>query len=130
MPDAAELEAAQTLAVNVADHLRAAVHNLGANDGMKLLEQSVYASGLSEASARELGELARELWTGAFDAMVREATGRWQEDEARRGRGEDLGEPVRMRFGAYFYREQELEEPATADRAAAAQANRGAGDAA
>lgn len=130
VPDAAELEAAQTLAVNVADHLRAAVHNLGADAGMKLLEQSVYASGLSAASAGELGELARDLWSGAFNAMVSEATTRWQDDEARRGRGEDLGEPVRMRFGAYFYREQEPEEPATAERAAAVQANRGAGDAA
>ena len=92
--------AAQTLAVNAADHLAAAVHNLGVGQqGFKFLEQSVYANGLSEDSGLKLAAVARDLWAPAFDGMVAAATECVRADNAR----EDT--PYRMRFGVYYYHE-------------------------
>lgn len=102
--------AAQTLAVNVADHLNAAVHNLAAPDGARLLEQSVYAYGLSPASAEALGELARDLWAAAFEAMAQAATARLVGDDAAREASPVALPRERMRFGAYYYRESESSE--------------------
>jgi hypothetical protein len=107
----AELEAAQTLGVNVADHLNAAVHNLSGRDSARFLEQSVFACGLSPASGERLGELARELWSPAFTAMVQAATARLAEDDAERVNSARALPRERMRFGAYFYREAEPPEP-------------------
>jgi hypothetical protein len=42
-----DADAARTLAVNTADHLCAAVHNLAAPADQRLLEQSIFADGLS-----------------------------------------------------------------------------------
>jgi len=107
----AELEAGQTLGVNVADHLNAAVHNLSGGESARFLEQSVFAYGLSPASAERLGELARELWSPAFSAMVQAATARLDDDDAERAGSARPLPRERMRFGAYYYREAEPPEP-------------------
>jgi hypothetical protein len=91
-------EMVELFAANAADHLAAAAHNLR-GDGDKFLEQSVFASGLSPRSTQQLGAVARKLWRGAFQQMVREATPRFQHD-----RSEQQGS-MRMRFGVYFYAE-------------------------
>jgi len=83
---------------NAADHLAAAVHNLR-GDGDKLLEQSVFASGLSPRSTLQLGALARRLWRSAFQQMVQEATERYQQDS------QGTQGSMRMRFGVYYYAE-------------------------
>ena len=100
VPSAAQSEMHALLAANVGDHLRAAVHNLG-GDGPRLLEQSVFADGLSVLSAEELGEVARELWADAFARMVAEATKRVELD------AEHDERPMRMRFGVYYYQEHQ-----------------------
>ncbi|MEY8689325.1 MAG: DUF6502 family protein [Leptothrix sp. (in: b-proteobacteria)] len=102
-----DANAAQTLAVNAADHLSAAVYNLQPRDGFRFLEQSVYANGLSEDSGRKLAEAARALWTPAFDGMVAAATDCVRADNQR----EDT--PLRMRFGVYYY--HEAAHPAVGD---------------
>lgn len=107
-----EQGAAQTLGVNVADHLNAAVHNLVVPDGARLLEQSVFAYGLSPASAEALGELARDLWAAAFEAMAQAATARLVGDDAAREASAVELPRERMRFGAYYYRESESGDPA------------------
>lgn len=107
----AELEAVQTLGVNVADHLNAAVHNLSGGDSGRFLEQSVFAYGLSPASAERLGEFARELWSPAFAAMVQAATARLADDDAERAASAQALPRQRMRFGTYYYREAEPPEP-------------------
>jgi hypothetical protein len=91
-------ENAGLFAGNVADHIAAAAHNLSARDA-RFLEQSVYGSGLSAASASELGQLAREIWRGAFEHMVREATRRHAADH------DHADARMRMRFGVYYYAE-------------------------
>lgn len=98
--------AAQTLAVNAADHLAAAVHNLQPAAGFKFLEQSVYANGLSDESGQKLAQVARTLWAPAFDGMVAAATECVRADNTR----EDT--PLRMRFGVYYYHESVAPAPA------------------
>jgi hypothetical protein len=82
---------------NVADHAAAAVHNL-TEPGPKLLEQSVFADGLTPRSARLLANEARALWAAAFEAMVAKARARVEADA-------DAGGTTRVRFGAYFHAE-------------------------
>lgn len=123
MPSDADVAAAHTLGVNVADHLSAAVHNLGGAPE-RYLEQSVYASGLSPASAQALAGEARELWAAAFDAMVRAATARLAQDDPARAAGQwDPAQARRMRFGVYHY--DEIEPIQEAPPAAGAGSPRG-----
>jgi hypothetical protein len=97
VPSADEAAMAELFAANGADHLSAAVHNL-TTPGPRLLEQSVFATGLSRASAEELGVLARRLWAEAFARMAEEASRRHQADQP-------AFPPHRMRFGVYYYTE-------------------------
>jgi Family of unknown function (DUF6502) len=101
--------AVRTMAVNVADHIAAAVHNLRADaPDQRQLEQSVFADGLSAESAAHLGEVARSLWDVALQGMVREARARIALD-AERGR-QPTSDPsdecnTRVRFGIYYHLE-------------------------
>jgi hypothetical protein len=88
----------ELFSANAADHLAAAVHNLR-GDGDKMLEQSVFASGLSPRSTQQLGVLARRLWRSAFQQMVQEATERFEQDS------QGTQASMRMRFGVYYYAE-------------------------
>lgn len=85
------------LTQNVADHLAAGAHNLDAEDSHRFLEQSVFAESLTAESARHLGDLARDIWAGAFERMVTEATVRVAADKSMPDAGH------RMRFGVFFY---------------------------
>lgn len=98
VPQRGHGERAMAFSANVADHIAAAVHNLGADEG-RFLENAVFGSGLTAESVAALGESARALWAPAFEQMVRDATQRF---------GHDRGQPgahMRMRFGVYFYAE-------------------------
>jgi hypothetical protein len=111
-----DADAARTLAVNTADHLCAAVHNLAAPADQRLLEQSIFADGLSTESAAFLSVRAREIWAGAFDAMVSAATARVNLDQPR----DDT--PMRMRFGVYYFHESvETDAPDPTESARPAQ---------
>lgn len=94
-PQLAEMSA--LFAANVSDHIAAAVSNLTLS-APKLLEQSVYADGLTPASIDLLQATARKAWASAFDAMVSQARERVDQDK-----GSDGGQ--RMRFGVYFFSE-------------------------
>lgn len=103
--------AVRTMAVNVADHIAAAAHNLTVDQPeQRVLEQSVFAHGLSPASTQHLGQVARRLWDVALEEMVREARTRVDLDAAR-GLEPTPGEPgeqnMRMRFGIYYHLEME-----------------------
>lgn len=102
VPSADEAAMAELFAANGADHLAAAVHNLTTTEP-RLLEQSVFASGLSRASAEELGVLARRLWAQDFARMAEEAHRRYQADR-------QTSQPHRMRFGVYYYMEPEASD--------------------
>lgn len=99
IPASGYVDMADLAASSVHDHLAAAVHNVTVGDP-KFLEQSVFADGLSPQAASELGELARQLWAGAFRTMVHEATQRTARTDAPTDGGGH-----RMRFGAYYYHE-------------------------
>ncbi|MFM2067935.1 MAG: hypothetical protein RLZZ584_2844 [Pseudomonadota bacterium] len=98
--DARHTNASQILALNTADHLSAAVHNLTRTDQQKFLEQSVYADGLSVASVQALQNVARQLWSKSFDVMVKSATDRVELDT------NDPNATSRMRFGVFYYHER------------------------
>jgi len=91
-------EMLQLFSDNVGDHLAAAARNLEGTEA-PLLEQSVYANGLSTESADALNTLSRGLWAGVFQQMVRTATLLSKQDEGVDGAAE------RVRLGMYFYRE-------------------------
>jgi len=82
---------------NAADHLAAAVSNLTLRDA-PFLEQSVYADGLTAESIDVLHQAARQAWTQAFEAVVKQARERVDGDQASDG-------ALRMRFGTYFFSE-------------------------
>lgn len=92
---------------NASDHLAAAVRNI-TQDGPKLLEQSIYADGLSPASIALLHDTARQAWAQAFETLVGRARERVEIDM-------HADADMRMRFGVYFY-----SEPVTPAQAPAA----------
>ena len=117
VPPVHDPAAVRTMAVNVADHIAAAVHNLGTDQpAARVLEQSVFASGLSPASAQYLGQVARRLWSVALEEMAREARARIEQD-ANATRGPDPTpdgpdeQDMRMRFGIYYHLETEHPNP-------------------
>ena len=97
-------------AANNADHLAAGVHNL-TSDAPKFLEQSIFATGMSEHSVTRLHEAARKVWSGAFDTMM---------DQGRRCIADDgdVADSFRMRFGVYYYSEP-TPNPVRASKSAA-----------
>lgn len=102
---------------NAGDHVATAVHNLTVA-GPPRLEQSVFADGLSAASASALSDCARAAWREAFDRFVAEARPRLDADNAA-----DLPPEARhrVRFGAYFHTEPEQDAaplPPASERAA------------
>lgn len=100
-PEPGDRKAMAIVTANAADHLNAAVHNLTSGPDARFLEQSVFASGLTEDAVMELAQLARSLWQPAFQTMVAEATRQY---EAGRGSAEPK---ARMRFGVYYYQEDQ-----------------------
>jgi Family of unknown function (DUF6502) len=101
VPTSDDAELLALFAANAGDHLAAAVHNLTTTQP-RFLEQSVFADGLSEQSAKELHKIARVLWAKAFERMVAEATKRCKADHA-------TPAPNRIRFGVYYYGEPQGE---------------------
>jgi hypothetical protein len=99
VPAAGMAETVALFSASAADHLAAAVHNLTL-DAPKFLEQSVFATGLTEASAQQLAALSRDAWAQAFARFVALATERVDHDSEADG-------VHRVRFGAYFYSEPE-----------------------
>jgi len=102
----------RTFSMHVADHIASCTANIQsarAGSDERLLENSLYGQGLSDASIAQLSQLAREVWKPAFQQMVSAAQQRYALDsqsakadtteaDASRPRG-------RMRFGVYFYSE-------------------------
>ena len=104
-PDAKNKEASQMLAVSVADHLSAGIHNLLSPDASKFLEQSVFADGLSAQSIEHLNAMARELWAQALKQIVQAATQMVQEDAG-------CVQPHRFRLGLFTFAADQDGQPA------------------
>jgi hypothetical protein len=64
--------------------------------GHRYLDQSVFADGLTEASVRELEQLANQLWRNALKTMVDAAQPLCDKDEP-------LGGTHRIRLGMYCF---------------------------
>jgi len=104
VPKEGSAEMLQLFSDNVGDHLAAAAHNLKA-DSVPMLEQSVFADGLSPESAAAMGTLARQIWSKAFHDIVRQATVLSDQDRGQPGADQ------RIRMGMYFYQGQNQDRP-------------------
>ena len=96
VPDPRHTEARQLMSGSVADHLAAGVHNLSSGADKTYLEQSVFADGLSAASARQLELLANTLWQEVLTRMVQAAVPLCEQDEP-------AGGDHRIRLGMFCY---------------------------
>lgn len=150
VPPAGSPEMLDLFGANLADHARAAVGNLLGQDPM--LEQSVFADGISAESARALSDLARKLWAQARSEMIAEALRLYDADQSRAAGaaagassagssagsstgsstvtpaasgGATNGATHRVRFGAYYWAE-DASADANADADAGAEAVPGA----
>ncbi len=95
VPKAGSSELVALFGGNVSDHAAAAVNNLLGHPSK--LEQSVFAEGITAASAQQLLELARRLWVDSRREMIEEATRLYLADQ------DGEGATHRMRFGVYFW---------------------------
>lgn len=89
-------EARELFAGSATDHLAAGIHNLSAASDRRFLEQSVFADGLSDASVRELHQLANQIWADALRRVVDAAVPLCERDE-----GEAA--PQRFRLGVFSF---------------------------
>jgi hypothetical protein len=94
VPPAGSQEALELLAGNAGDHIAAAVSNMLGEAPQ--LEQSVFAAGITAASADRLHALARTLWARARLEMIEEATRLYAADQ------DKADATQRVRFGSYF----------------------------
>jgi hypothetical protein len=97
IPESGFEEKAYYFGRNIRDHIAAGAHNLEGG-GDPFIDRSVYYSQLTEASTRELAELAERVGMDAMHAVNRRAI-ELQERDA----GENHEPPRRMNFGVYFY---------------------------
>ena len=101
-PRQGQAEMAALMADNLHDHAAAARANL--QDGANFLEQAVYVDDIGAASVEALHRESVAAWRQSMRVVLRQARQRFDADarelppEARRHR---------VRFGAYFYSEQE-----------------------
>jgi hypothetical protein len=94
-------EMLQLFSDNAGDHLAAAVHNLS-DKSTPMLEQSVYADHLTPESISVMNTLVRQIWTEAFETIVRDATVLSDQDRNR------IDANQRMRIGMYFFHGPDL----------------------
>ncbi|MEQ1598805.1 MAG: DUF6502 family protein [Methylotenera sp.] len=92
------------LAMNVHDHMSAAVSNLN-NKNEPMLERCVYYDGLTSANVELLHELARQNGMNAIKALNRRAAAlkAAQTEPGKVARRESDKANQRMNFGVYFY---------------------------
>ena len=95
VPKEGSAEILQLLADNVGDHLATAVHNVS-GIAPAMLEQSVYADSLRPQSVEAMHELARQVWSQAFQQIVHQATVLSAQDAGQPGSDQ------RVRLGMYF----------------------------
>ncbi|MGA8009004.1 MAG: DUF6502 family protein [Thiomonas sp.] len=110
VPPAGSRDLLDLFGANLSDHAAAAVGNLLGQPPQ--LEQSVFAEGVTPASAQALSELARKLWAQARSEMIVEARQRYEADQGR----EDA--TCRLRFGTYYWTEDVSRGTPPSDQAA------------
>lgn len=97
VPPPGSVELLELFAANLGDHAASAVRNL--RGGTTQLEQSVFASGLTQESAEQLDQLSRKLWQEARQEMIAAATRLYLQDKGQ------ANAHSRIRFGHYFWSE-------------------------
>ncbi|MEM1343449.1 MAG: DUF6502 family protein [Pseudomonadota bacterium] len=94
---------------NVGDHITAATENLIAEDTPPFLERAVFYNYLRPESVDTLEESARSLGNDVLTRLNRDALALQRADE------DDGAARERFRFGVFFYRASEGEQPTVRD---------------
>jgi Family of unknown function (DUF6502) len=102
IPSRAQGKMLELLRDNVSDHMSAAVANSAGHDPA-FLEQSIYASGLTDQSAERIHANLRSRWLSLTQAMVPRIQQSIDTDKA--AIDDNAKKPVRVRIGMYFYSE-------------------------
>ncbi|MCX7174430.1 MAG: DUF6502 family protein [Proteobacteria bacterium] len=97
-------EMLQVLADNIGDHIAAAARNVEGRDP-PVLEQAIFADGLTADSAGALAALARKQWDSTFRVFVREAIALSKRDKGRADADQ------RIRLGSYFFHDSMKTKP-------------------
>jgi Family of unknown function (DUF6502) len=95
-------EMAALAADNLKDHAAAAAANVQGETNF--LEQAIYVDDITPASARAIHDAAVLAWKKAFQAVMKEAQGRFDADAAEAAPGERTH---RARFGVYFFNDKQ-----------------------
>ena len=102
VPSKAIHQMLELLRDNARDHLNAAVANTMGHDP-RFLEQSIFASGLSEESAKTLHQLVRKRWLSLTQGLVPQIQKAIDEDRPSLQVVPSASQ--RIRIGMYFYNE-------------------------
>jgi hypothetical protein len=99
VPPPGSAELVELFRGNLADHAQAAAQNLMREP--KLLEQSIFADGITEVSAERLAEMARDIWSDMRREMIDQASQLYENDKDSKEANQ------RVRFGVYFWKEEQ-----------------------
>jgi hypothetical protein len=102
VPQASPVEQLGFLGASVGDHLSAAVHNLNPTRAQAaMLDQSAFSQDLSAAQVAALHQHARQLWASVLQKFLSAATLAEQRSQSATDHGH------RVRFGVYFYQQDQ-----------------------
>lgn len=98
VPPPGSAELVELFRGNLADHAHAAAQNMMRED--KLLEQSIFADGITEVSAERLAEIARDIWSDMRREMIDQASQLYDNDKGKKDANQ------RVKFGVYFWKDE------------------------
>jgi hypothetical protein len=108
VPQASPVDQLGFLGANVGDHLSAAVHNLNPNRAQAaMLDQSAFSQDLSAAQVAALHQHARQMWASVLQKFLSAATLAEQRSQSAKDHAH------RVRFGVYFYQQDQGDLPDT-----------------
>lgn len=106
VPQESPAEQLEFLAASVGDHLSAAVHNVNPRRSTaSMLDQSAFSQDLSEEQVDALHQHARTLWAGVLQKFLASATLAEQRSQTA------ARHTHRVRFGVYFYEQDQGAQP-------------------
>lgn len=106
VPQGSPAEQLEFLAASVGDHLSAAVHNVSPRrSAPAMLDQSAFSQELSAEQVAALHQHARQLWSGVLQKFLSAATLSEQRSQ------NAMDHSHRVRFGVYFYEQDQGSMP-------------------
>ncbi len=122
VPQGSPAEQLEFLAASVGDHLSAAVHNVNPRrSSAAMLDQSAFSQDLSAEQVAALQQHARKLWAGVLQKFLSSATLAEQRSQSA------ANHTHRVRFGVYFFEQDQGALPDAASASKPVQRTKGRG---